>query len=1054
MIDRAVAAANQGDHLTATALATAVLAADSGNAQAEDLLAAPGGVGEIRRLTLLFADLVDSTVLSTQLEPEPYRAVVGRFRERVHAIVERYQGHIGGIAGDGMLVVFGYPAAHEDDVFRALRVGLDIVAEVARISAQAKRRFGIGIAVRVGIHRGLVYLDTAADDVYGLTANLAARVSGLASPGTVVVSAAVESLVRNEFELESCPAAPVKGVEGLVSHYRVLGERATPVRPAHGVLVGRVHECDRIRAKWREARAGTLAEPGLFLRGEPGIGKSRLAAETADLVTRSGAVVLELAGSPHHADVGLYPVRTLLERRCGIRRNTGSAERLGLLRAELAEHGLDPATAVPALAPVLAIAPEHGYPPLAAEGHRLQGQIAAAVGRYLFACLRKGPGLLVVEDVQWLDQATLDVVGAMLGGADGRLLVVLTGRDGDSRVRSSRPVQRLDLAPLTDAEADELIGALDPTVDADARAEVCRRCDGVPLHIEQVVASLGAAGDDPRVPDALYGPLFARLGAGAGGVPVVEAAAVIGRDFDQSLLTAVVELDQEEVEGVIDQLAQARVLVRSGADGWRFRHELLREVAAELAPPSVRRGLHARVADALTDSVAGEPDWPLIATHYEHAARHADAATAYRRASAVARRRGALAESRTYLTYALTQLERCPPGPDRDRDEIAPRLERGYLIATAEGAQSPAALADFERCLQLAGTDLRDDDMFASLTAAGAYYLWRADLDRCEQIVTAARASSRHDRDWFRPAIDGSAGILAWLRGEFDAARTYFERATTGLPADFGQRIQQLWFIPHDPVALAHEHLAWDRLTHGDLTGARVRLDRAVERAGQLGHPQGAYNHLYAIDMDIWVSAEVGRYDRARALIDELTRISDRYGLDHLYWQLLAATERAMVEGRAELASSDPDRAVMRTHVEALTHMVEVWQALGASTYRPFYWCVLGRFLTAAGEPGQARSRLDAALQFAADTGVGFYSAELLRARAATHADRDVRAADLAVARELARRQGAWLFELRACLDDFDLRGDAARAPLVAAMDKLPRDSALPELAKAAAMLA
>jgi class 3 adenylate cyclase len=180
-------------------------------------------------LTIFFADLVDSTVLSTRVEPETYRLLVGRYRELVLSAVQRYEGHIGNRAGDGLLAVFGYPIAHEDDVRRAVHAGLEIAREVARLSEQAKRRFGIEIDVRVGVHRGLVYLDTAQDEVYGLAANLAARVSSLAPPGTVVVSDTVEMLVRNDFELQERPSAPVKGVQEPVIHYRVVAERA-PVR--------------------------------------------------------------------------------------------------------------------------------------------------------------------------------------------------------------------------------------------------------------------------------------------------------------------------------------------------------------------------------------------------------------------------------------------------------------------------------------------------------------------------------------------------------------------------------------------------------------------------------------------------------------------------------------------------------------------------------------------------------------------------------------------------------------------------------------------------------
>jgi class 3 adenylate cyclase len=183
LLDRAVAAINRGDRAAATVLAGQVLSVDHDNVDATDLLGAPGGGGEIRRLTILFADLVDSTVLSTRVEPETYRLLVGRYRDLVLAIVNRFEGHVGSTKGDGLLAVFGHPQAHEDDVRRAVLAGLEITREVARLSDQAKRRFGIEITVRVGVHRGLVYLDTAQDDVYGLAANLAARVSGLGPAG-------------------------------------------------------------------------------------------------------------------------------------------------------------------------------------------------------------------------------------------------------------------------------------------------------------------------------------------------------------------------------------------------------------------------------------------------------------------------------------------------------------------------------------------------------------------------------------------------------------------------------------------------------------------------------------------------------------------------------------------------------------------------------------------------------------------------------------------------------------------------------------------------------
>ena len=180
-------AINSGDRATASALAHQVLAVDSGNQDAEDLLATPAaGTGELRRLTILFADVVDSTALSTRIEPEIYRTVIGRYRQQVNDIVNRYEGHVFSTKGDGLLAVFGHPKAHENDVRRAVQAGLDITREVDRLSTQVRSRFGFEISVRAGIHRGLVYLDVEQDDVYGLGANLASRVSGLAPPGCVV----------------------------------------------------------------------------------------------------------------------------------------------------------------------------------------------------------------------------------------------------------------------------------------------------------------------------------------------------------------------------------------------------------------------------------------------------------------------------------------------------------------------------------------------------------------------------------------------------------------------------------------------------------------------------------------------------------------------------------------------------------------------------------------------------------------------------------------------------------------------------------------------------
>ena len=1037
LLDRAAAAVNRGDRVAAADLAGRVLAIDEHNPEAEDMLACPAEGGEIRRLTILFADLVDSTVLSTQVEPETYRRLVGRYRDQVLAIVNRYEGYIGSRNGDGLLAVFGHPLAHEDDVQRAVLAGLAIVRDVARLDEQAKRLFGIEIAVRVGIHRGLVYLDTNQDDVYGLGANLASRVSGLAKPGTVVVSDALEPLVKDTFELEACPPARVKGVVEPIVHHRVLGERLEPAKERNRPLVGRDRELRRLDKSWSRAKAGTLATPGVVFWGEPGIGKSRLAALAEEMAEDCGASVVELTGSAFHTRTGLHPVRTLLERRCGISRLTAQDERLRLLEAEVAALGLD-AAKVALLAPVAGIPPSAGYEPVAAEGEKLFELIAEAVEAYLRACLGNGPALLTAEDVHWFDEDTLEILGTLLGAADGGLLIVITGRPG-GWLRESWPVKVVSLTALSDDEAEALIAALNPALTVDERAAVRARCDGVPFYIEQVVSGL----EGPAVPEALYEPLFARLRASANAVPVVQAAGIIGRHVDRGLLGTVCTLSEADIDDVIDELEDALVLEQSGVDGWRFRHELLREVAVELAPPTVRRRLHAKVADALVGA-EGHPDWGLVAGHYQRAERFDDAATAFQQASIDARRRGALGEARSYLSRALEQLERAAPGADRDSRETSVRLDRGWLVASAEGGRSSAAAADFARCLQLAGTDLSDDEPVLTLLEVVESHVMRGELRQAGQLLDSLRGGLPEGSP-FHLMVDTWLGILAWFGGEFDSAALQLEESAAGYAAsrfdsvspDVQERLSLLEVSAYTQLVLA-------QLMRGELAAAEAALTNAERLTHGFGFPEGQFSLAFVRFVEIWLRLETGEVERAAAAAVDVTEIGERHGLKII--RLFGLTWQACVDALGALRNENTDSSRLAAHIAKMTDRVNTLRSVEVNEFVTFFDSVIGRLLVADGNAQQARAGLDAALQFADDSGMRFYKAELLRLRAHTHTCHDAQTTDLDTARNLAHRQGAKLFELRAALDDVELRGGPAQPALAEVVRRFTSDERWAEL--------
>ena len=258
-----------------------------------------------------------------------------------------------------------------------------------------------------------------------------------------------------------------------------------------------------------------------------------------------------------------------------------------------------------------------------------------------------------------------------------------------------------------------------------------------------------------------------------------------------------------------------------------------------------------------------------------------------------------------------------------------------------------------------------------------------------------------------------------------------------------------MWFRPDDPVASVHVYLALARFMHGDLAEAEAELAQAARRADQLDFPQGPFSLAFARFVETWLRIETGQFDRAAVLATDLIDQAERHGFDA--FRLLGCQQAAVsaVSVLAALGAEAPDPTALSNHVATMRTFVETFRMVGLNVYAAFHDGVVARLLTAAGQPEQARAHLDTALQRARDTGVRYYDAELLRLRAHTHADRDARCADLGAALDLARRQGATLFELLAALDDFKLRGEPARAALADAVSRFPANSALPKLAQA-----
>jgi hypothetical protein len=584
---------------------------------------------------------------------------------------------------------------------------------------------------------------------------------------------------------------------------------------------------------------------------------------------------------------------------------------------------------------------------------------------------------------------------------------------------------------------------------AQDRSEIQRRCDGVPLYIEEVVAKLAEqpihARDSTRVPDSLYEALFARLRSSADSVAVVQAAAIIGSRFDRGLLRSVVAMADTDFNRVLEELQDSRVLEPIDDHVWRFRHELLREVAAELIPPSVSRRLHSVVADALESvSSQGDRNWPIIAGHYQRAERFNDAVSAYQRASRAARHVGALGDAMTFLSRALKQLELVPAGRERDRREINLRLRHGFLVAAAEGPGSSTAAGDFERCLQLAASEPQADEMFATLMALFTYYVGRADLDRAQRIVQSLRVGVDNGREWWRTENIGGSGTLFWLRGDFQSASVSFEQSAELMVRRGGRDFEAEWFMPHDPEVLVLTGLAQGRWALGDLNGASEALQRSLIRIDELGFPQGPFSLCYERFVEVWMWLEAGQFDRAATLASEITTRAASHGFDQ--WSAMGTVLLSAAAALGALAAGHADATEVSNGITALLGWTAACRYVGARSFLQSFDARAAQLLIAVGRRAEARDQITAGLQLGDETGMHYYDAELLRLRSATHEDHGLRQKDLTAAYDLARKQGAPVFALRAALDDYQLRGEPALGRVAEAVAMFAPNSSWPDL--------
>jgi class 3 adenylate cyclase len=551
---------------------------------------APPPDAERRQLTVMFCDLVDSTKLSSQLDPEDYRDMVRAYQRVCTDVIQRYDGYIAQYLGDGLLVYFGYPQAHEDDAQRAVRTGLGILAAMGDLNTRLEPAKGITLAVRLGIHTGLVVVGDMGGAgrqeqlALGEVPNLAARLQGLASPNTVAISEATYRLVEGYFTCEALGEHALRGVTQPLQVYRVLGESGVHSRldiaSAHGLtpLVGREQEVGLLLERWEQVKAGQGHV--VLLTGDAGIGKSRLVQMLKDHVANEPHTRWECRSSEYYQNTALFPLTDLFQRLLRFQAEDTPEEKFGKLEEMLSQYRLPVEEFVPLFAPVLSLPlPEKRYSLLNMSPQRQRQKTLETIVAILLEHAERQPVLFILEDLHWTDPSTLELLNLVLDQAPtASLLVLLTCRPHFQPAWHHRSyLTEITVHRLSHAQVEQIVNRMTDgkTLPQEVIQQIIVKTDGVPLFVEEMTKAILESGHLKNVkgryeltgslstfaiPATLQDSLMARLDRLVTAKGIAQFGATIGRQFSYGLLQAVSQLDVSTLQRELGRLVEAEIV--------------------------------------------------------------------------------------------------------------------------------------------------------------------------------------------------------------------------------------------------------------------------------------------------------------------------------------------------------------------------------------------------------------------------------------------------------------------------------------------------------------
>src|SRR6478736_3796663 len=744
---------------------------------------------ERRHLTVMICDLVGSTALSGRLDPEDMRAVIDAYHAACARITLTYDGFLAEFRGDGILAYFGYPLAHEDDAERTVRAGLDIIAAVARLETRAAEP----LAVRIGIATGVVVIGDLSREgalrehaVVGETPNLAARVQTLAEPGTIVVAASTRRLLGDLFHLRELGRHEVKGIAEPIAAWAVDGvsdseSRFEAVHVA-GVtdLIGREHEIDFLLERKRLAWKGEGQV--VLISGEPGIGKSRLAAALVERIVGEAHTRLRYQCSPYHTNSALRPFIDKLE-------------------ALLAISGSPFESVAPLFAALLSIPFGERYPPLALSPTQQCRRTLTALLDQFEGLARKQPILLSFEDAQWADTTSLELLDLTIERIRQLpVLAVFTFRPEFKPAWVGLPnVGTLTLGRLDRNDVESMVARVTGgrVLPAEVMKQIVAKTDGNPLFVEELTKTVLEAGilveeangyrlDGPlpplAIPATLQDSLMARLDRLAPVREIGQIAAAIGREFSYSLLRVSVGCDETALKNALAQLEQAELVFRRGEPPeavYSFKHALVRDVAYESLLKSRRQQLHSQIARALEESfadiVASQPE--IVARHFTQAGLVESAINYWLKAGNLALSRSANAAV-GHLEQGLKLIPDIDNPSLRNKSELLLQTSLGNSLRATKGWSTDSVKHAYTRALELCKESGFDEHTLPAVFGLWSWNFLRAALGEAQTLAEhLVNTAENVDDSVFKVLAHEALGFTLFARGEFAAAHAALERS-------------------------------------------------------------------------------------------------------------------------------------------------------------------------------------------------------------------------------------------------------------------------------------